>query len=915
MIRLSRLTLIALAVFALSGVACLHAADGDYLEKLPPLLDRELFFGDPEYSGAQLSPDGEHISFLKPLEGARNVYVKMREAPFDEARPVTADDRPVLGYFWSQDSKYILYVQDKLGNENWHVYAVDPSAEPNPETGVPPARDLTPIEGITARIYAVPEDTPNEMIVGINDRDPAYHDVYRVDIATGDRELLIENTQKVGAYVYDLEGDVRLAVRQMDDGGTEILRMDGEEPTQIYTCDWQESCFPIRFHKDGDRFYMVTNKGKNVDLARLVLMDPVTGEVEPIESDPQGRVDFGSAVFSDKTEELIATVYVGDRTRIYPKTEEVEKDLEFFEENLPEGEYGLESSTEDMRYHLVSVGSDVDPGSMYLYDRKEEDAELLYRSRPELPSGHLAEVEAIRYVARDGMEIPAYLTLPRGVEPVDLPVVIHPHGGPWARDYWGYDSYAQFLANRGYGVLQMNFRGSTGYGKAFLNAGNKQWGIGSMQDDITDGVRYLIEQGIADPERVGIFGGSYGGYATLAGVTFTPDLYAAAIPYVAPSNLVTLIKSFPAYWGPFIKRWYLRVGDPENPEDKVDLMARSPLFEADEIVTPMLVVHGLNDPRVKKVESDQLVVALRDRGITVEYLVAPDEGHGFRAPENRMALAAAAERFLAKHLGGRYQEEMPPEVEAKLEELTEDVSSVELPDETLSAYAETAPLPGFSSELVGAMTLTYEAEVTMGDQVVELDVKRDVKKSWFDGDPAWIIETRTTSPAGAVVDTFYVHRESFRPMMRTTRQGGMKADVTFSDGSINGMLNMSGNEMPLDIDLAAPVLGDGGALELALGALPLADGYQTTLRAFDSTIYEARPWSITVSGPEEVNIDAGSFDAYKVVMAPLDGATDSSILYVRADAPRYVVMKVGTMHARAGGGSFTMKLTGHEMAE
>jgi dipeptidyl aminopeptidase/acylaminoacyl peptidase len=908
------LTAIALAILAAPGRA--PAADDAYLSKLPPLLDRELFFGDPEYSGAQLSPNGEYISFVKPYNDVRNVYVKTREEPFDEARPVTADARPVLAYFWSRDSKYILYVQDKLGNENWHVYAVDPSAAPDAESGVPPARDLTPIEGITARIYALPKNAPDRIVVGMNDRDATYHDVYDVSIGTGERKLLIENTEKVGGYTFDLEGNVRLATRQTDDGGTEILRVNDDGTlAQIYTCSWEESAFPIRFDKDGKRFYMETNKGPDADLSRLALMDPSTGAEELVESDPENEVDFGSPVFDRGTDELIATVYVGDKVRIYPRTDEVKKDLEFFDKNLPDGEYNVQSSTNDMRYHLISVSRDVDPGSVYLYDREKKRIELLYKSRPELPSEYLAEMKPVRYRARDGLEIPAYLTVPRGAEPAGLPVVIFPHGGPWARDRWGYDGYAQFLANRGYAVLQMNFRGSAGYGKSFLNAGNKEWGFGAMQHDITDGVKYLIDQGVADPERVAIFGGSYGGYATLAGVTFTPDLYAAAIPYVAPSNLVTLIKSFPAYWRPFMKRWYLRVGDPDDPDDKKDLIARSPLFKASEIKSPMLVVHGLNDPRVKKSESDQLVVALRERGVNVEYIVAPDEGHGFRAPENRMALAVAIERFLAKHIGGRYQEEVPEGLAAKLAELTVDVETIALPDATLAGYAETAPLPEFAPGFVGEMKVRYKAGVTMGDQAVDVDVTRQVKSAELEGTPVWVIETVQVSSFGTTIDSSYVSAKSLRPLKRSMSMGGMTALASFTDDKIEGTIDMGGNQMPIDVDLSAPVLCDGGALEFALGALPLADGYETTLRTFDSALQQVRSWSLAVSGPESVESEAGSYNAYKIVMEPLDGGTDHSTLYVKADAPRYIVKKTGKLHARAGGGDMSMELTSVETAQ
>jgi dipeptidyl aminopeptidase/acylaminoacyl peptidase len=646
-----------------------------------PLIDRELFFGDPEYSGAQISPDGEWISFIKPYNDVRNIWVKGVDEPFEAARPVTADARPVMAYFWSWDGEYVLYVQDKNGDENFHVWAVDPEGDAEADTGVPPARDLTPVEGVRARIFDVPKNAPDTIVVGLNDRDPSFHDVYKVSISTGERELMIENTQQVAGYQFDLDGDVRLAVRQTPDGGTEILRIDGADLEQIYTCSYLENCYPTQFHPDDERFYMVSNKGEGVDLTQLMLMNAETGDTEVLESDPDNQVDFAGAFFHPETDELLMTFYVGDRVRLYPKTDPIANDIEVLRSSLPDGELGFVSATRDLGQMLVSISSDVDPGSVYLYQRATGDVEKLYSSRPDLPSDQLSPMQPIRYTARDGLEIPAYLTVPKGKDAKNLPVVLHPHGGPWARDYWGYDPYAQFLANRGYAVLQPNFRSSSGYGKAFLNAGNKEWGIGAMQHDLTDGVNYLIEQGIADPERIGIFGGSYGGYATLAGVTYTPDLYACGVPYVAPSNLITLIESFPAYWRPFLKgSWYLRVGDPENEADREDLIARSPLFKVDQIQVPLLVVHGANDPRVKQRESDQIVVALRDKGHDVEYIVAPDEGHGFRAPGNRMALAVAMEAFLAKHLGGRYQEDVPVELTVQLAEITVDVNTVTLED-------------------------------------------------------------------------------------------------------------------------------------------------------------------------------------------------------------------------------------------
>jgi dipeptidyl aminopeptidase/acylaminoacyl peptidase len=677
--RVSSLLWGLVALVALCLVAGCGAADDhqEVAESMPPLIDRELFFGDPEISGAQLSPDGQWVSFIKPYRGARNIWTKAADDPFEKARPLTADKRPVPGYFWSRDSAYVLYVQDRDGDENFHVWAVDPAAPVVAETGVPEPRNLTPIDGVRASIYAVPRKLPDVILVGLNDRDPSYHDVYRISIETGERELLRKNTDNVGSWTFDLEGELRLATRPLPDGGSELLRVDAQGLTRLAVATFEETLWPVRFHPDGRRAYVISNVGE-ADLTQLMLMDVATGAMQYLESDPDREVDFGGATFHPQTDELLATSYVGDRMRVYPRTDLAARLWENLRQVLPDGEINVTSTTDDLGRLLVSVTRDVDPGSVFLYDAASNQATLQYRSRPELPSEHLAPMEPVRFTARDGLTIYGYLTLPRGKPAENLPVVMYIHGGPWARDYWGYEPYAQFLANRGYAVMQVNFRGSSGFGKAYLNAGNREWGIGAMQHDITDAVHWLIDKGIADPARVAIFGGSYGGYATLAGVTFTPDLYAAGIPYVAPSNLITLIESFPDYWKPFLEgSWYRRVGNPDLEADRQDLIARSPLFASDRIRVPLLVVHGANDPRVTQIESDQIVVALREKGQDVTYIVAPDEGHGFRAPNNRMALAVAMEKFLSEQLGGRYQEDVNPETQQRLDEILVDVSTVE----------------------------------------------------------------------------------------------------------------------------------------------------------------------------------------------------------------------------------------------
>ena len=649
-----------------------------YLDDLPPLVDREVYFGNPELAYGALSPDGSYVSIVKPLDGILNVWVRRADQTWDDAWPVTAEmDRPVFQYFWSQDGKRILYVQDDGGDENFRVYAVDPSAKPAYGENVPQAHDLTPYDDMQARIIVVPENSPHHILVGMNDRNPQLHDVYRLDIESGERKLVFQNDVNVAGWMADLEGNLRLGFRVTEDGGSEILRVDGSELTTIMTCTVDETCDPIQFHKDGKHVYMATNKGDR-DLAELVLLDPETGEMEFVERDPEGEVDFTIAIFSRATDELIATSYNGSRLRIYPKDPTFEKDLAAIRKVLPRGDLFFRQPTKDDRLWIVKPILDTDNGPNYLYDRATGEVELLYRPYPNIPIDDMAKMEAVTYTARDGVEIPAYLTLPKGIEPKNLATVIMPHGGPWARDTWGWDPLAQLLANRGYAVLQPNFRGSTGYGKRFLELGNDEWGTGAMQHDITDGAKWLVEKGIADPNRIAIMGGSYGGYATLAGVAFTPDLYAAGVSIVGPSSIITLLNSIPPYWAPIKKMFHARVGDPEDPNDFERLRAQSPLYSAEDITTPLMVIQGANDPRVKQAESDQIVIALRDLGRTVEYLVAADEGHGFANEINNLASYAAIERFLAEHVGGRYQSEMRPEIAEKLEELTVDIETVEI---------------------------------------------------------------------------------------------------------------------------------------------------------------------------------------------------------------------------------------------
>jgi len=645
---------------------------------LPPLIDRELIFGNPEIVNAVLSPDGKYLAFQKPWHDTRNIYVKGVDEPFSAARLLTTETkRPVPGYFWTRNSEYILYVKDNDGDENFNIYAVDPAAKPAAGAEAPPSRDLTGLKGVRVVIYDVPKSDPDLIYIGLNDRDKAWHDLYKLKLSTGEKTLLRKNTERIAAWTFDRQGNLRMASRSAENGDTEILRVDADKFTKVYSCNVFEQCDIERFQKDGKRAYLVTNKGANLDLTALELFDPETGKTELVESDPLKRVDFGTAVFSEATDELTNTNYEDDRVRRYFRDKRLEADFKWLEKNLPGKDVRRVSVTNDEHLWLIVANSDTEPGESYLFDRTNRSLTLQFKVRENLPRESLVEMKPVSYKSSDGLQIPAYLTLPKGIPAKNLPAIILPHGGPWGRDVWGYNPYAEFFANRGYAVLRMNFRGSAGYGKKFIDAGNNEWGR-KMQDDVTWGAKYLIAEGIADPKRVGIFGGSYGGYATLAGVAFTPDVYAAAVDLFGPSNLITLLNSIPPYWEAGRQMFYRRMGDPTTPEGKALLVERSPLTSAAKIKTPLMIAQGANDPRVNHAESEQIVIALRDRGFPVEYLLIPDEGHGFARPVNNMASLMAAENFFAKYLGGRHQEGGTPAVVARLKEVTVDPKTVVL---------------------------------------------------------------------------------------------------------------------------------------------------------------------------------------------------------------------------------------------
>lgn len=608
------------------------------------LIPREVLFGNPERAIPQISPDGVRLAYLAPVNGVLNVWVgAIGEEDF---KPVTRDTyRGIRAYFWAWDNEHILYIQDKGGDENWRLYAVNLLTEE--------IRDLTPFEDVQVRVMSHEKHLPDEILIEMNKEDPRLHDAYRLRLKSGDLELTAKNPGAVIGWMADTDLKVRGALAATPEGGFDLLIQDSEKSEWKHLLSWGPedalASGPVSFSGDGKGIYL--KDSRNVNAARLVELSLSNGELTVLAEDPTYDVD--EVMVHPDTHEVQAVSFNKARNEWTVLDEGIKRDFQAIQALHP-GDFFLTGRDSSDNAWVVGFTADDGPASYFTFDRDTKTGRHLFYDRPDLNSYSLARMEPISFTTRDGLTVHGYLTLPPGSSSSNLPLVLNVHGGPWARDTWGYDPEAQWLANRGYACLQVNYRGSTGYGKSFLNAGDKEWG-GRMHDDLVDAVGWAVESGLADPQRVAIYGGSYGGYAALAGATFTPDLFCCAVDIVGPSNLLTFINTVPPYWSSYLTILHERVGNPDTEEEF--LKSRSPLFKADRIRIPLLIAQGANDPRVKQAESEQIVEALKEKGIDHEYLLFEDEGHGFARPENRLKFYAAAEKFLARHLGGRFEEE------------------------------------------------------------------------------------------------------------------------------------------------------------------------------------------------------------------------------------------------------------------
>jgi len=630
-----------------------------------PLIAREKFFGNPTRAAGRLSPDGKWLSWTAPKDGVLNIYVAPASDP-TAARALTAETkRPIRSYFWSPDSRRILYINDKGGDENFLLYGVDVAG------GAP--RALTPFEKTRVEIVNISNEVKDRILIGVNNRDPKWHDVYSLDLASGKLTPVLMNMGGYASFVADEQLNLRVATKARPDGGSDYFRVNGNQveatPFEQVGLDDSQTSGPAGFTADGKTLYWLDSRGR--DTGAMIAQDFATGRKTVIAQN--GRADIGGAMTNPRTGRIEAYAVNYLKNEWVPVGNAVKPDLAFLKSKLP-GQFSVVSRTEADDKWLVALDPGTGPSSVWLYDRKAKGLTKVYTTRPELEGLPMAAMYPVEIKTRDGLTMVSFLTLPPGSDPDGdgrpnhpVPLVLFVHGGPWSRDTYGFNGYHQWLANRGYAVLSPNFRSSTGFGKKFISAGDLQWGT-KMHEDLLDAADWAVARGIASTDKVAIMGGSYGGYATLAALTFTPDRFACGVDIVGPSNLSTLLKTIPPYWEAIRAQFYKRMGDPTTPEGQALLHERSPLFKADQIRRPLLIGQGANDPRVNINESQQIVDALKAKNIPVTYVVFPDEGHGFARPQNNIAFNAVAENFLAKCLGGR-AEPIGPSLKASTAEV------------------------------------------------------------------------------------------------------------------------------------------------------------------------------------------------------------------------------------------------------
>lgn len=842
-------------ILALLVTPLTHAQNG----ALPPLIDRDLFFTDTDIANAQISPDGKYIAFLKPLKNTRNLWVKRSFDPIASAWPLTSEtERPIKGFQWTRDSAHLCFVKDSDGKGNFNLYSAEPG--PNPST----PRNLTGFKGMSVETIDSARPGPETVYLTIAESDHSWADLYTLNASTGEKTLVRRNTDRIERWIFDQQGNLRLATRFANNGDTEILRADPDAFTKVFSCTNREICSPWIFDSESKRVYIFTNVGEGVDKEGLALLNPSDGKLEWVASDPLKRADVSWAAWMNN--ELVQTNYDDGAIRSYFHNKEFETESRLIESKLPGKTIRITGGSSDNRLLLLTASSATEPGETWLFDSKTKTLTFQFRLRESLPRESLAAVKPIQYASSDGLEIPALLTLPKGVQAKNLPSIVILHGGPGEHYSLSYLAYAQFLANRGYAVLMPNFRGSSGYGKSYVHAGEGEWG-GKMQDDIAWGVKYLISQGIADPKRVGLFGGGFGGYLTLASIAFTPDLYHAAVEIGGSGDLRSLLARLWVDWEPSRKLMYQAVADPTTPEGEKWLRDHSPFNFLGQIKTPLLVADGADDHLTDRTENERIVMSLREAGVPVEYLLPPDEGPGITQPVNFLALAMETEKFFATYLGGRFQTGGTPETTHRLSEALIDPKTLVAPEKTSLPRTVRDLRPG---------TVRYRARLVANGEEVIVQMSSTVKKE-SDG---WSVTDSIDGTPRENTDTSFLAVGTLAVRKRSVTQEAIAVDLEFTGNKANGTLFRDGKETPILTDTGGEIFADAPSGPRVIACLPLAEGYTTNFRSFDTSGMKPQLLRLRVAGSDRVTVPAGKFDTWRVEISTVGGGNSGWTLWI-----------------------------------
>lgn len=859
-----------------------------------PLLDRSVFFDDPEICQGKLSPNGQFLSFLKPYKGIQNIWIKKLDDSFDQAWPLSTEkERPIRQFFWSRDNRFILYLQDDGGNEQFQLFRLEVKLQMKTPSKPTLAKHLAGKAGASVSIIELPKSNPDVLYFGINDRDPVWFDLYELQLSTGRKTLVYKNENRVQDWIFDQKGVLKVMSRKAEDGTTELLSFSEGAWSKLYDCAPLETCNPLHFSPGDKKFYLLTNKTERVNLTYLSTLSLTTKAVEGLATDPEKKTDFDESIFSEMTGELKGFVINGEKRRYYWIDKDWEAEFQQLESKFSGKDVRITSMSEDDRIWLVNVGSDVDPGATYLLKRQTGELIFQYTLRPKIQVEWIAEMLPIQYPSSDGLMIPAYLTLPKGVEAKKLPCIVMPHPDAWSRDSWEFNPWTQFFANRGYAVLQPNFRGSSGYGKKFCNAGNLQWSK-LIQDDLSWGIRHLTEKGIIDPDRVGIFGASFGGYSAIAGLAFNPKTYRCGVSLSGPANLFDYTESLSRQPNIVPAILQKRVGNSKEPEERSILEDGSPIFSTRNIKDPLLLIQGADDPIVTKKATDQFAAVCRDSGVPVEYLLASGEGHVMVNPLNKLAFAAYIEIFLAKHLGGRHQVDLSKELEKRLKTLTVDIRSLPYDRNFIGAeIISNAPSPEVE---LHPGTFQYDVIMILEKDTVEMEQEISIRVA----EDEWIIQESIDSRLGKISDETHVEQGTLLPKSRFVRQGTVRMDFVYSDTALTAKVKSVGLENNIYKALKAPLFAEGAGTSQILGCLPLKVGYRAIFRNFDANLQMIRYKELQVTGIEQIEHGDKTVECFKLEITERGDEGSLSQVWVSRDAFRKVI-KSTTKLPRAKG--------------